>query len=523
MELRFNADALEVFALASHDVNPLHMSEGYARKTAYGARVVFGVLGLLECLSRLRPRPDQQIEQLSVDFLGPMFLAVRYDVEVVQETADRAKARVLDGRRAVLRLSARYGPRAEPTACIWPAGGARSRTVPFELADPPALEERELTGSYAPHPAAFASLCERLDLDARGLPAAQAATLLATSYLTGMELPGTRALLSAIRADFAPKPAATAVETLTHSTLAKASPPSAGGAVETLTHHTRVESFDPRFSLLTLVSSFTAPPASLADVTASVFVRPLVARSAPEALDLLLPASRRLEGQLALVTGASRGLGAWLAEALASQGCTVLGSYLHAHAEIEALGARIAARGGTFVTVRGDARDPAWCAEVRETVLRRGDRLDLLICNACPPLRGLSIEPAAVERINTYIAESIAMATVPMAHLLDLVQRAEGALVVISSQAVTAPPAEWPHYVAAKCALEGIARSAARQHPRVRTIIARPPRMLTDLTSTPLDRGDATPVETVAASLTRHLLSSPEAPGEVEVWEAFAT
>jgi acyl dehydratase len=42
--IRFTPEDLELFSRASHDRNPLHLSDEYARRTPYGGRVVFGVL-----------------------------------------------------------------------------------------------------------------------------------------------------------------------------------------------------------------------------------------------------------------------------------------------------------------------------------------------------------------------------------------------------------------------------------------------------------------------------------------------
>ena len=53
----FTKQDLELFSAASHDRNPLHISEEYARTTPYGEPVVFGILGALAALSHL---PDRQ-------------------------------------------------------------------------------------------------------------------------------------------------------------------------------------------------------------------------------------------------------------------------------------------------------------------------------------------------------------------------------------------------------------------------------------------------------------------------------
>ncbi len=45
--IRFLEEDLTLFCEASGDRNPLHLEEDYASKTAYGQRVVYGVLGAI--------------------------------------------------------------------------------------------------------------------------------------------------------------------------------------------------------------------------------------------------------------------------------------------------------------------------------------------------------------------------------------------------------------------------------------------------------------------------------------------
>ena len=53
------------------------------------------------------------------------------------------------------------------------------------------------------------------------------------------------------------------------------------------------------------------------------------------------------------------------------------------------------------------------------------------------------------------------------------------------------PPSNWPHYVALKCAVEGLARATAAEYPKVSFCIARPAKLLTDLVNTPMGRANA--------------------------------
>lgn len=87
-------------------------------------------------------------------------------------------------------------------------------------------------------------------------------------------------------------------------------------------------------------------------------------------------AGGRLEGRVALVTGASRGLGAHLAETLRAEGAIVYGTSRSAE---EAAG--IAERLGTAPVVM-DAVSSASIGEAFDTVLRHAGRIDVLVNNA---------------------------------------------------------------------------------------------------------------------------------------------
>ncbi|MFM0959941.1 SDR family oxidoreductase [Yersinia enterocolitica] len=86
--------------------------------------------------------------------------------------------------------------------------------------------------------------------------------------------------------------------------------------------------------------------------------------------------------QVAIVTGASRGIGAAIAERLAQEGYTVLINYSQADDEAEALVRKIQQAGGNALSAKGDISDPAAVAQLFTKAETAFGGVDVLVNNA---------------------------------------------------------------------------------------------------------------------------------------------
>jgi NAD(P)-dependent dehydrogenase (short-subunit alcohol dehydrogenase family) len=173
------------------------------------------------------------------------------------------------------------------------------------------------------------------------------------------------------------------------------------------------------------------------------------------------------ETNVAVITGASRGLGLALARGLAGEGYSLV---LDAR-DGEALGAAAAGlRGGTpVVAVPGDISDPAHRADLRRAAAELGGPA-LLVNNAgtlgASPLPALADYP--LDELRAAFEVNV-LAPIALTQLLlpDL-RRGGGAVLSITSDAAVEPYAGWGGYGAAKAALEQACNVLAAEENGVR-------------------------------------------------------
>jgi 3-oxoacyl-[acyl-carrier protein] reductase len=166
-----------------------------------------------------------------------------------------------------------------------------------------------------------------------------------------------------------------------------------------------------------------------------------------------------LNERVALVTGASRGIGLAIATTLAAEGAKVALAARGA----EALNAARGATGGNSSAHVADVTDPSAAKALVESVAQQFGRLDILVCNvgsgaSVPPGRETAAEWSRVIDLNLFATTNMIEAARP------LMARGDGdrAIVCISSIAGMAALGAPVTYYAAKAALNATVRGLAR-------------------------------------------------------------
>jgi 3-oxoacyl-[acyl-carrier protein] reductase len=170
-----------------------------------------------------------------------------------------------------------------------------------------------------------------------------------------------------------------------------------------------------------------------------------------------------LTGKAALVTGASRGIGASIARTLASCGATVAVNYAGSLAAAESVVAEILAAGGRAVALQADVSDAKASGElVRRTIESLGG-LDILVNNAGITRDGLLVRMSD-EDWNAVIDTNLSgvFFTTRAAGKVMMKQRS-GAIVNVTSVVGLVGNAGQSNYAAAKAGVIGLTKSVARE------------------------------------------------------------
>ncbi len=170
---------------------------------------------------------------------------------------------------------------------------------------------------------------------------------------------------------------------------------------------------------------------------------------------------RRPAGSCALVTGASRGIGAAIAVALAADGWPVAVNYRSGVAGADATVAAIEAAGGRAVALQGDVADPAIPAQLLEAVHERLGPVGVLVNNAGLRADGLALSLSDDDWQRVLDTNLGATYRLTRAVLREMIRARFGRVVNIASVVGPRANAGQANYAASKAAVIAFTKTAA--------------------------------------------------------------
>jgi NAD(P)-dependent dehydrogenase (short-subunit alcohol dehydrogenase family) len=176
--------------------------------------------------------------------------------------------------------------------------------------------------------------------------------------------------------------------------------------------------------------------------------------------------STKLDGRVALVTGAARGMGAAHARRLAAAGATVAVNDIRDSAELAALADEI---GG--LTAAGDVSDPAECVRIVADVVQATGRLDVLVANHAYMTMAPLLDHDDTDWwkvLGTNLSGTFYLVQAVLPHMRDA---GAGRIVVVSSEwGITGWP-EATAYAASKAGLISLVKTLGRELAPERIIV----------------------------------------------------
>jgi 3-oxoacyl-[acyl-carrier protein] reductase len=172
--------------------------------------------------------------------------------------------------------------------------------------------------------------------------------------------------------------------------------------------------------------------------------------------------SKKLAGQVAVVTGASKGIGAAIARALADEGASVVVNYSSSKQGADRVVAEIAARGGKAIAVQGDVSKQADIERLFSATKKAFGRLDILVNNAgvyeLGPLEGVT-EDLFHKHFNLNVLGLLLTTKEAVKHMGP----EGGSVINIGSGASSLRPANSTVYTATKAGVDAITGVLAKE------------------------------------------------------------
>lgn len=171
-----------------------------------------------------------------------------------------------------------------------------------------------------------------------------------------------------------------------------------------------------------------------------------------------------LEGKVALVTGASRGIGLATALLLAEHGAKVAINYRDSERQAQSVKEQIEAQGGTAEIFQADVTDGAEVADLVAAVHRRFERIDVLVANAHINFRHRAFVDYVWSDLERKVSDELKAIFYPaQAVAPEMLRRKNGSIVAVSSALSRRGNEGFLAQITAKAALDAFVRALAAE------------------------------------------------------------
>ena len=170
----------------------------------------------------------------------------------------------------------------------------------------------------------------------------------------------------------------------------------------------------------------------------------------------------RLSGKIAVVTGASKGIGAGIAKGLAAEGAAVVVNYASSKDGAERVVADIKAKGGKAIAVHGDVAKAADVKKIFAETKQAFGRLDILVNNA-GVYNLLPLEEVTEEDFHRHFNINVLGLLLATQEAAKLFGDAGGSVINIGSVVSRLNPPNSVVYTATKGAVDAVTRVLAKE------------------------------------------------------------